>query len=260
MSMGPWYWVVSGGRTRRDSCHPPARTRHPIPRCRRYLRVIDQPPPVWFDVVTEISPGRSNYEPHPAGPIPGSGDRSSGRRGTRRPPGLSSPMTSRREAWLRRPPDCQSAGASAPASPHPLKEITMRAESHHTRRHVLGAGVLALAATPLGLAGLTKGAPTMSTQATPASSTEFKPLKQVNAGVLNVGYAEDGPGGRYAGDPAARLALRYSQLRRRGAAAGRRRGTGSSCPTCAATATRASSRTDTVAMASKRRWPSTSSR
>jgi hypothetical protein len=41
------------------------------------------------------------------------------------------------------------------------------------------------------------------------ADTSFNSLKQVNAGVLNVGYAEAGPtDGR--GYAAARLALRYS--------------------------------------------------
>ena len=53
--------------------------------------------------------------------------------------------------------------------------------------------------------------------ALPAAS--FGPSKQIDAGVLNVGYAEAGPAERSAGDPAPRLAVRHPQLRRCRAAA-----------------------------------------
>ena len=54
----------------------------------------------------------------------------------------------------------------------------------------------------------------------PGRNTSFGSLKQIDAGVLNVGYAEAGPADGPAGHPAARLALRHPQLRRRRAAAG----------------------------------------
>src|SRR5580698_2955870 len=49
------------------------------------------------------------------------------------------------------------------------------------RRHLLGGSAMALAATRFGEAKA----------ATP--NTSFAPLKQINAGLLNVGYAEAGP-------------------------------------------------------------------
>ena len=58
----------------------------------------------------------------------------------------------------------------------------------------------------------------------------FTDLRQVEAGVLNVGYVDAGPPDGDAGDPPARLALRHPQLRRRRAAARRRRSTGSIVP------------------------------
>ena len=45
--------------------------------------------------------------------------------------------------------------------------------------------------------------------------TSFSSLRQINAGLLNVGYAQSGPANGQAVILTARLALRYSQLRRR---------------------------------------------
>ena len=78
-------------------------------------------------------------------------------------------------------------------------------------------------------------ASTPALAAPPGSHTSFASLKQVDAGALNVGYAEDGPRRRSAGDPAARLAVRHPQLRRRGAGAGRARDTECSSRISAAT-------------------------
>ena len=41
-------------------------------------------------------------------------------------------------------------------------------------------------------------------------NTSFGPLKQIDAGLLSVGYAEVGPLERSCGPPSARLALRHS--------------------------------------------------
>jgi alpha-beta hydrolase superfamily lysophospholipase len=53
------------------------------------------------------------------------------------------------------------------------------------RRHLLGVATLALAAAPFGRIG--------AAQAQPAGSPASFALKQVDAGMLNVGYAEAGP-------------------------------------------------------------------
>jgi pimeloyl-ACP methyl ester carboxylesterase len=69
------------------------------------------------------------------------------------------------------------------------------------RRQFVGAGALAVAAAHLGLlsaahaqAGKAKQLPAVK----PGANTSFAPLKQIEAGVLNVGYAETGPAD---GDP-----------------------------------------------------------
>jgi len=66
------------------------------------------------------------------------------------------------------------------------------------RRGFLGAAAMTLAAAQFGLSqaaqaqsGVSKAAPLPST--TPGTHTTFAPIKHINAGVLNVGYAEAGP-------------------------------------------------------------------
>jgi len=56
------------------------------------------------------------------------------------------------------------------------------------RRHLFGAAAATFGAAQLGLI-----APASAAQAAPGSATSFDPLKQVDAGVLSVGYAEAGP-------------------------------------------------------------------
>ena len=63
------------------------------------------------------------------------------------------------------------------------------------RRRLIGAAALALAAAELGLTGAAS-AQTKSSELPaikPGTNTSFGPLKQIDAGVLNVGYAEAGP-------------------------------------------------------------------
>lgn len=67
-----------------------------------------------------------------------------------------------------------------------------------TRRHLLGAGSVAFAAARLGLIGvagqvLSSLRPSTLTAAAPAATRQFGPLKQIDAGELNVGYVEAGP-------------------------------------------------------------------
>jgi len=76
-------------------------------------------------------------------------------------------------------------------------EVTASAESvdHHRRRFV-GAAAMAVAATQLGLTvpAAAQSSPTKPLPATkPGMHTSFAPLRQIDAGVLNVGYAEAGP-------------------------------------------------------------------
>lgn len=68
----------------------------------------------------------------------------------------------------------------------------------YDRRSFLGAATMTIAATGLGLIGGVGGQSGQlyaadATTSKPGTHTSFRALKQINAGVLNVGYAEDGP-------------------------------------------------------------------
>ncbi len=66
----------------------------------------------------------------------------------------------------------------------------------HRRRHLVGVAATAVAAAPFGLIGLAKAkAEEIKQTPSPSSTTpsSFAPLKQIDAGVLNVGFAEAGP-------------------------------------------------------------------
>ena len=62
------------------------------------------------------------------------------------------------------------------------------------RRQFLGTAALGVAAAPL-ILGSSAQAQSAATKAAsaPSNNTTFASLKQIDAGVLNVGYAEDGP-------------------------------------------------------------------
>lgn len=66
------------------------------------------------------------------------------------------------------------------------------------RRRLIGSGMAGVAAAQLGMIGPAAAQPGKTKGALPAikpgAHTSFGPLKQINAGVLNVGYAEAGPG------------------------------------------------------------------
>jgi pimeloyl-ACP methyl ester carboxylesterase len=74
----------------------------------------------------------------------------------------------------------------------------MSDDTSHNRRSFLGTAAMTLAAGRLGMIGSAvahrgKVNPSPSTPAQPGTHTSFGPLKQIDAGVLNIGYAEDGP-------------------------------------------------------------------
>jgi pimeloyl-ACP methyl ester carboxylesterase len=74
----------------------------------------------------------------------------------------------------------------------------MTEDINHLRRRLVGAVALSVAATQFGVMGAAQAqsgnqAPSRLPAVTPATNTAFASLKQVNAGVLNVGYAEAGP-------------------------------------------------------------------
>jgi pimeloyl-ACP methyl ester carboxylesterase len=74
----------------------------------------------------------------------------------------------------------------------------MSEEINHTRRRFLGTAAMTIAAAQLGMVGCaeiqsgkTKSADLPAIK--PGTNTSFGPLKQIDAGLLNVGYAEAGP-------------------------------------------------------------------
>ena len=60
------------------------------------------------------------------------------------------------------------------------------------RRRLLGAAAMAVAAAQFGIAAA-NAKPTLLPPIKPGTNTSFAPLKQIDAGLLNVGYAEAGP-------------------------------------------------------------------
>jgi pimeloyl-ACP methyl ester carboxylesterase len=75
----------------------------------------------------------------------------------------------------------------------------MSNETNHDRRRFLGTAAMTLAAAELGILGSAKAQSSKPKPADlpttkPGTSTSFGSLKQIDAGLLNVGYAEAGPG------------------------------------------------------------------
>ena len=82
-------------------------------------------------------------------------------------------------------------------------------EISHDRRRFLATAIMTIASAELGMIG---SAAAQSSKAKPATVPAIKSLKQIDAGLLNVGYAETGPSG---GTPVILLhgwPLRHSQL------------------------------------------------
>src|SRR5437867_3054266 len=69
----------------------------------------------------------------------------------------------------------------------------MSEEFNHDRRRLLGTAVLTIAAAELDMIGAADAQPIKINPIKPGTNTSFTPLKQIEAGVLNVGYAEAGP-------------------------------------------------------------------
>ncbi|HEY4288199.1 MAG TPA: alpha/beta hydrolase [Puia sp.] len=73
----------------------------------------------------------------------------------------------------------------------------MSKELNYPRRHFLGTAALTIAAGPLAILGTAKAQSRKpSAQSEPAASSQssLPPIKQIDAGLLNIGYAEAGPG------------------------------------------------------------------
>ena len=72
--------------------------------------------------------------------------------------------------------------------------MTLRiVDMNHARRAFLGTAVLAIAAAELALTGAASAQSGKASPVKPGTHTSFASLKQVDAGVLNVTYAEAGP-------------------------------------------------------------------
>jgi hypothetical protein len=74
----------------------------------------------------------------------------------------------------------------------------MSEKINYQRRRFLGTAVMTIATTQLGLFGsanaqLSKTKPAVLSMMKPGTNTSFGSLRQIDAGVLNVGYAEAGP-------------------------------------------------------------------
>jgi hypothetical protein len=74
----------------------------------------------------------------------------------------------------------------------------MSEQINHDRRRLLGTAVVTIAAAELATIGSadaqsSKAKPAALPTIKPGTNTSFGPLKQIDAGVLNVGYAEAGP-------------------------------------------------------------------
>ena len=65
----------------------------------------------------------------------------------------------------------------------------------HNRRRLFGTAAMTIAAAQLGIVGAAAAQPdtTRPPAVKPETNTSFAPLKQIDAGTLNVGYAEAGP-------------------------------------------------------------------
>lgn len=71
----------------------------------------------------------------------------------------------------------------------------MYGEIDHNRRRFFGAAAMTIAAAQFGMIGSTRAQtkPTELPAIKPGTNTSFGSLKQIDAGLLNVGYAEAGP-------------------------------------------------------------------
>jgi pimeloyl-ACP methyl ester carboxylesterase len=81
-----------------------------------------------------------------------------------------------------------------------MHNIDTSEQINHRRRHFFGAAALTIAAAQLGVIGAARAqssepGSTRLPAIKAGTNTSFGPLKQIDAGVLNVGYAEAGPAG-----------------------------------------------------------------
>jgi hypothetical protein len=95
----------------------------------------------------------------------------------------------------------------------------------YPRRRFLGSAAATIGAAQFGILGPAEAQSTKQDSlhvpsAKRATSAPFGPFKQIDAGLLNIGFVEAGPATGPARNPSARLALRHSQVCRCCALAG----------------------------------------
>jgi pimeloyl-ACP methyl ester carboxylesterase len=73
-----------------------------------------------------------------------------------------------------------------------MRSTDMSEDFNPQRRHFFGAAAAAIAAAQLGMIGAANAKPAQLPAIKAGTNTTFAPLKQVDAGLLNVGYAEVG--------------------------------------------------------------------
>ena len=79
-----------------------------------------------------------------------------------------------------------------------MNPIKMSEQINDNRRRFFGTAAMTLAATQLGMLNLANAQPASPQEAQlpttqPGTNTSFRSLKQIDAGLLNIGYAEAGP-------------------------------------------------------------------
>jgi pimeloyl-ACP methyl ester carboxylesterase len=79
-----------------------------------------------------------------------------------------------------------------------MKKSEISQEINLERRRFVGAAAMTIAAAQFGMIGSAEAQASNANQASattikPGTHTSFGPLKQIDAGLLNIGYAEDGP-------------------------------------------------------------------
>jgi pimeloyl-ACP methyl ester carboxylesterase len=74
-----------------------------------------------------------------------------------------------------------------------MSEIETQDAVDHPRRRFLGTAAVSVATAGLGMTGFAQAAKTTLPAVKPGTNTSFASLKQIDAGLLNVGYAEAGP-------------------------------------------------------------------
>jgi pimeloyl-ACP methyl ester carboxylesterase len=74
-----------------------------------------------------------------------------------------------------------------------MDEMNMSEQTNKNRRQFLGAAAISVAAAPLILGNSALAQSAAKPASAPSRRTTFASLKQIDAGVLNVGYAEEGP-------------------------------------------------------------------